>query len=856
MHSDVTLLELSNIIPTQTVMKTFTTALIAIACFNVSLGQGNDTLTIERNAKGQIACATFRPNSRWHVSQGEQFLRSILQAVAADEFRLIDNRQDKFGITHNTYQHFYAGYKVDGSGYNVHGKGDAIWAINGTFDRVKLKESVPALSESAALQFALSYLSADKYLWQDKKCEEDLKLKTGNPQATNYPKGELVITKNWSTLEQDWRIAWKFQITSISPFDSQNICVDAVNGKIVNKSSQLCNINNSPGTAETFYSGVKSIITDQITGGYQLEESRNGVTIATKDLHQNEYTFYPYSPDFVDLDNNWTAQELNTPSQNNQVALDVHWALETVLDYFRTVHGWNGIDNNGMPVQAFVHMVYNGSSYQSFWWAYGHNILAFGDGNSEHNPLTTLDIVAHEFAHGINDNTSHLGEDRETGALNEGLSDIWGAIIEQWAAPQKDHWSIGEETGKTGPLPIRSLSDPLHFKPSEPFPDTYGIAPWQDITNCTIPDQYNDYCGIHKNATVFGKWFYLLSDGGSDSNGNGSCYNVQGIGIDDAAAIVYQAQHYHMSYTSDYSGARNAMILASNDIYGPASTQTTSVKNAWFAVGVGQAADYSPDDINGTVVCAAGVNVTLNNSTDYVSWVASPASLFVTSSGTGHVAFLQAKTSKVSGPATISFTQLGGCTGSTNSVSKTLWVGKPQNNISGPSSVYGDAIYTYTASDPYTSNYMWTLNPGVGDCGITYGGNCFFGSGGGGQSFTIVYLIESGYVQLNSSNGCGSGPQKNYYVTVTGGGCNPCMLAAAYPNPSSTELNVRLKHSGKLEPTEIKLIDENQVTLYSNVVTNDHVTIQTSQLHEGVYYLVVSNKSGKETKRILIGRGN
>lgn len=754
--------------------------IVAICYCRPGLGQSSDTLEIDRNSEGRIIYATFRGSPNRRLTDGESFLKSALRARSSDEFRMVEHQVDQLGNNHNSYQHWHSGLRVDGSGFKLHGKGDAIESMNGRFVEVKLKDYEPRLSESAALQIAIQNVSAEKYLWEDQRWEEELRSKSGDLKATYYPKGELEITMN---NEHDWRIAWKFSIAALTPLISEVVWVDAINGEIL-KTFTRRSTTNAVGNAETYYSGPKAVTTDLFTEGFRLSGTRDGVTIQTKNLNNNDDSFYPYARDFVDNDNNWTAQEFGPA--NDQVALDAHWALETVFDYWKNVRQRNSIDDNAMLVQGYVHWGHN--LQQSEWWGSPFKILAFGDGNSLHTGLTSLDIVAHEFGHGINDFTSTLGPYNEEGALNEGLSDIWGAVIEHWAAAGatgKDPWKIGEETGP----PTRVMNYPLTYG----FPDTYLRGPWQDITNCTNPESGNDYCGIHQNATVIGKWFFLLSDGDSGTNGNGSCYNVAGIGINVAASIVYQAQRYHMTYTHDYPGARNAMILASNELYGSSSTQTTSVKNAWFAVGVGQAAEYSPDDINGTVVCAAGANITLNNSTDNVSWIASPASLFVTSTGTGHVAFLQAKTSKVSGPATISFTQLGGCTGSTNSVSKTLWVGKPQNTITGPATVYPDQIYTYNAADPYTSDFIWTLNPGAGDCGITYGGNCFFGSGGGGQSFTIVWMHESGYVQLDGSNSCGFGPQKRYFVTVTTeGGCNPCQLEAAYPNPASTELHIRL----------------------------------------------------------------
>jgi len=48
-------------------------------------------------------------------------------------------------------------------------------------------------------------------------------------------------------------------------------------------------------------------------------------------------------------------------------------------------------------------------------------------------PLTTLDICGHEITHGVTENTAGLNYQDESGALNEGFSDIFGTSIEFYA---------------------------------------------------------------------------------------------------------------------------------------------------------------------------------------------------------------------------------------------------------------------------------------------------------------------------------------------------------------------------------------------------------------------------------------
>ena len=57
------------------------------------------------------------------------------------------------------------------------------------------------------------------------------------------------------------------------------------------------------------------------------------------------------------------------------------------------------------------------------------------------DPLASIDIVAHEFGHGITDFQIGWGNAGNEGAFNEGLSDIWGAIFEQTIRPSST-WQI------------------------------------------------------------------------------------------------------------------------------------------------------------------------------------------------------------------------------------------------------------------------------------------------------------------------------------------------------------------------------------------------------------------------------
>lgn len=249
--------------------------------------------------------------------------------------------------------------------------------------------------------------------------------------------------------------------------------------------------------------------------------------------------------------------------------------------------------------------------------------MFYGDGNGTiFGNLTALDVCAHEFGHGICEYTCNLGYNySESGSLNEGFSDIWGAVIEAWAMPNnppKNRWLLGEEFYIQSPQFLRSMNNPNSSPNLQP--DTYGGTYWTNGSN-----------EPHKGSGILNFWFYLLSDGGCGTNDLNNNYFVPAIGITDAAKIAYKTEQL-LSSGSNYSQARTMSIQAAQTLFGSGSLQVRAVTRAWFAVGVG-ANDPSSNNlfaINGnSSVCASQTQtltaVNIPNGTTVTSWTANPA---------------------------------------------------------------------------------------------------------------------------------------------------------------------------------------------------------------------------------------
>ena len=179
--------------------------------------------------------------------------------------------------------------------------------------------------------------------------------------------------------------------------------------------------------------------------------------------------------------------------------------------------------------------------------------------------------------------------------------------VENWATTGKQTWLIGEDITLSYPY-LRNMQDPgsTALPLSWRQPDTFGGGPYWKGENAAA----------HTNSGIMNHWFYILSVGKSGTNGIGNAYNVTGIGITEAAKIVYRAETQHMSDNTDFDDARQCTIDAAIDLYGDCTPEVIAVANAWHAVGVGELMTSSTSISNVTYVSNTTINackVILNN---------------------------------------------------------------------------------------------------------------------------------------------------------------------------------------------------------------------------------------------------
>lgn len=477
---------------------------------------------------------------------------------------------DSLGYTHMKYKQYFNGVLVEGTTVQVHLKDGYIVYANGEYYRCRNIVTQPNVGIDVAVTSARNYIAA---MWHGSLADSAIVVK-------DVPEVVICHSKQDAT-DTTLYLCYRMHVMPMNGF----VYVNAYNGTLEGYVSAT-NFSSSIGSAYTRYSGIQPITTfdvnDFLCFGHEYwlyDESRR---IHTRNLRNKYYYDYHNTiTEFKDEDDNvWTTIEHQ--SNKDDGALDAHWGLEQTYDYFLYNHGWRSLDNHGCDINAFVHAKilegFNASLYPVFTtnnaiYDASDNHLEFGDGSSERDILTSLDIVAHEFAHGIfhhkvNSFYIDTAETNETNAINEGLSDIWGACVENWATTGKQTWLIGEDT-YFGSGYMRNMANPK----AKNHPNTYKGQYWDNPR----PER-------HKNAGVLNYWFYLLAHGGSGINDNGLQYNVSGIGMEKAARIVFRAETTYMDCHTNYRDASEYTIRAARELY--SGQEIASTIEAWRAVGL------------------------------------------------------------------------------------------------------------------------------------------------------------------------------------------------------------------------------------------------------------------------------
>ncbi len=519
------------------------------------------------------------PSSAAPADVATAFVRAnaaVFGLGSRDAVAVRETTRDDLGMTHVRVQQTVGGVPVFGGDAIVHidRAGSVVAYSGGLRAEASEAQTVPALSPDAALAAARAAVRPEA-----ERPADDLAAWTPEARLMVYP------------AEAGMVLAYVVRIYQDAPFPANwVVVVDAATGRVVERWNAIDTaapglapvarrtdaafptadvasawMTPATGTGISRYNGTVSIGTDRVSSSsYRLYDTSRGNGIRTRDAATR--TTLPGS-DVTDADNAFT-------STTTRSAIDAHWGAEQVYDYYLGTHGRNSFDGAGAAINSSVRY---SRSYNNAFWNGAQMVYGEGDG-SQFTPLVELDICAHELTHAVTERTAGLVYNREPGALNEALSDIFAVMVD------RDDWLIGDKSYTPGTAgdALRYMDAPTRGNQ----PDTYANRAYAG--SCS-PAENNDYCGVHTNSGIPNHAAYLMAQGGTKGG-----VTVAGIGRGDTERIWYRAVTTYFTSTTDFAGARAGTIQAAADLFGASSAQKASVTNAWAAVGVGAGGGTTP----------------------------------------------------------------------------------------------------------------------------------------------------------------------------------------------------------------------------------------------------------------------
>ncbi|WP_132118288.1 putative Ig domain-containing protein [Actinocrispum wychmicini] len=349
------------------------------------------------------------------------------------------------------------------------------------------------------------------------------------------------------------RLAWESTVVGADKDGPSrlSVVVDALTGAVLNTQEHVMK-----GDGNAAYNGPKPV---------HLDTTKQGNNFLLRDpAHPSEQC--------QDLANNTTfTKTTDTWGNGNATSketgcVDAFFVLQTENKMLTQWLNRNSFDGNGggWPVRVGLNDLnafYDGSQVQI-----GHN--------QQNQWISSLDVVAHEHGHGIDDHTP--GGISGSGT-QEFVADVFGASTEWFAnepAPfDTPDFLVGETINLVGSGPIRNMFNPSQVNND---PNCYSNA---------IPGTE-----VHKAAGPGNHWFYLTAMGSNPTNGqptsptcNGS--RVTGLGVQTAVTIFYNAMLQKTAGMS-YLRYRTATLQAAKNLTQGDCTNFNTVKAAWDAVSV------------------------------------------------------------------------------------------------------------------------------------------------------------------------------------------------------------------------------------------------------------------------------
>lgn len=251
--------------------------------------------------------------------------------------------------------------------------------------------------------------------------------------------------------------------------------------------------------------------------------------------------------------------------------------LGATWEVLARVYGMDSLDGWGLPLLASVHY---GRDYDNAFWDGRQMVFGDGDGIYFNRFTASVDVIAHELAHGLTQYSAGLTYVGQSGALNESVSDVWGAVVSQWVLGQEAReadWLIGAGlfTDRVQGVALRSMAapgtaydDPALGKDPQPgHMDDYVHLPH---------DAQNDNGGVHINSGIPNRAFHLFAT------------SLGGYSWERAGMVWHDTMTTPGLIPRDvgFTGFATATVRSAARRYGAGSEVEEALRAAWADVGL------------------------------------------------------------------------------------------------------------------------------------------------------------------------------------------------------------------------------------------------------------------------------
>ena len=262
------------------------------------------------------------------------------------------------------------------------------------------------------------------------------------------------------------------------------------------------------------------------------------------------------------------------PASSDAAINRVFDGLGATRDFYKEVYKRDSIDGRGMRLNGFVHY---DREYNNAFWDGSEMVFGDGDGMLFSDFTGSLDVIGHELTHGVTETRAGLVYHRQSGALNESVSDVFGSLVKQWSLNQSAEdadWLIGADifTPAIAGDALRSLKNPGSAYDN----DIFGKDPQPDHMSRydDLPDtEEGDFGGVHINSGIPNKAFYLVAT------------EIGGYAWEAPGHIWYESLRAS-SPTTDFRGFAELTFMMADRLYGTGSREQQAVASAWQEVGV------------------------------------------------------------------------------------------------------------------------------------------------------------------------------------------------------------------------------------------------------------------------------